>query len=283
MDMIIEIAKIYGLKFINTFSIAFMILIILISIDTATGWAAAAKRSKISSRGFKKAIGKIITYLTSVVSVRLVEIILDSLVIYETIFLSGILLAFLALTELLSIIENLIILEVPIPKAFVNLVINSAKIPGIKDEQVIADDLEEFGDIKKFYLKSMDDLEAKKYLNVIVDVWEKNYILLKEIVESKNSDSNELLYVKMASIIKTAVEETKDQLSREKISRRTMEKMDVIMGKSVAVLRDKVKEICYSNENNEVKLSMLNVAIILMIFSILTSTHKCFDESCDIG
>jgi len=106
-------------EYFGSIELPFVILMILIIIDTATGISRAIKYDRFSSRGFRKLIKKIVLYSTCIVTVRLLEIGVLSLI--KTSLLSQITVAFLIITEAISILENLTLLGTPIPAKLIKL------------------------------------------------------------------------------------------------------------------------------------------------------------------
>ena len=137
MDKNDLLLKIYGVSGIlgslseifTSMQTSYIILLVLIILDTLTGISTAIKYKRFSSTGLRKATKKIITYTLCIITVRLLETILNPLV--TTTMLSQIIIAFLAITESVSILENLTLLGAPIPSNILPLLIKILKIPGL--------------------------------------------------------------------------------------------------------------------------------------------------------
>lgn len=89
------------------------VLFILVIIDTILGVLKASKRNEISSNKAKGVVYKLFLYYLLIIATHQIIRLESSLMILEQFVV-----LFLACTELLSIVENLNILGVPIPESF---------------------------------------------------------------------------------------------------------------------------------------------------------------------
>lgn len=114
-------------QFLGELETSYIILLALLILDTVTGMVVAIRHRRFSSRGLAKLLKKVIPYTVSIITVRLLEI--GMLPLFETTILSEVMIAFLQITEAVSILENLTLLGVPIPSNFITILLNNLKFP----------------------------------------------------------------------------------------------------------------------------------------------------------
>ena len=184
---------------------SYIILLVLIILDTFTGVATSIKYKRFSSIGLRKCIRKIITYAVCVITVRLLELILIPIVI--TTLLSKIIIIFLAFTESVSILESLTLLGLPLPTNFLPLLIKTLKIPVLKNMlEESRDKDKEFSDIQ-YIINSqiiyLDNIYMKKFLKIRYDVCKYIIDQIMFIDETNDNISSYNWFTEMLIIIKT--------------------------------------------------------------------------------
>ena len=151
-----------------------MILITLIILDTITGILSAIKYNRISSSGIAKLVRKVSLYSLTVFTARLLEIaILD---LYDTTIISQMTIAYLVLTEVISIFENLSLLGVPLPNHFIESMLRQIKIPGFdkvfpQSRERLNKSIGEIEDIITYQIPAINNTENKKILTLTTEVW----------------------------------------------------------------------------------------------------------------
>jgi len=142
-----QIKALTGL-FITLFSpveVSFIALLVLILIDTFTGMAQACKFKRFSSNGLRKAVNKIVMYSVAIITARLLE--MGILYFFITFVFSQFIVGFLILTEVISIVENLILLGVPIPRNFISVLLRNIKILGL--ENIVRQSIDDYSQSKE--------------------------------------------------------------------------------------------------------------------------------------
>jgi toxin secretion/phage lysis holin len=221
-DILIKIYGLFGILglFLQMFTgmqSSYIILLALISLDTFTGIAAALRYKRFSSTGLRKFIRKVITYTLSMITVRMLEIILNPIII--TTMLSKIIIAFLAITESLSILENLTSLGVPLPPNILVLLIKRLKIPILdvmlensdnKDRDFYDMDYiinSQIGNISDKYIKSFLEIRYDSFKSLI------NQIMLIDET-NKNPD---ILHYTVVSYVELALNNANKQYAKKNI------------------------------------------------------------------
>ena len=255
---------------------SYIILLILLVIDTATGMAAAVKYRRFSSRGLCKFTKKAITYTTSIITVKLLEIGVVSLV--KTDLLSHLMVAFLQITETISILENLTILGVPIPSNFIKVLINHLKIPGLENalkmsrsEDKNIDDIDE---MIKYQLPAINNQHIRNLLEIKLDVWKTIAYQIQHTMQGEQNDQGELLYYKILFFVETGFQEIKERWKEEKIPSEYIDKFYKKHQPRVDRWLQKAKSICYSNETVQVKKQLVIDSLLVMLYQTVLDAHK---------
>lgn len=102
---------------------ALMVVFALVIMDTITGTLKAIKRKDLKSCGFFRFAAKIVIYLILMATASLVDKVLPIQ------FGAAIMYSFLAVTEAISILENVTILGWPVPSRLINMLRNMDKEP----------------------------------------------------------------------------------------------------------------------------------------------------------
>ena len=169
--------KIYGstgvlgvfCELFTSIQISYTILLILIIIDTITGICTAIKYKRFSSTGLRKAAKKIITYTLCILTVQLLETILRPL--FTATMLSQLIIAYLAITESFSIMENLTLLGAPIPSNILPILITTLKIPAISSPivdttKVNIDNFSNIDDMIDYQIPAFEDKYIRYFLEI---------------------------------------------------------------------------------------------------------------------
>jgi len=274
MDKNDALLKLYGiLGMLGFFTQIFMgmetsyiILLVLIILDTFTGVATSIKYKRFSSTGLRKCIRKIITYAVSVITVRLLELILIPIVI--TTMLSKIIIIFLAITESVSILENLTLLGVPLPTNFLPLLIKTLKIPVLKNMlEESRDKDKEFSDIQYIInsqVINLDDIYMKKFLKIRYNACRSIIDQIMLIDETNdNTNNSDILYCKVITFVELAFKKSDKLYAEDNIPTNYIEGFAKNNNNTLFKLLANLKIICYSNKTiKEKKDQIIDVIII---------------------
>ena len=258
---------------------SYIILLVLILIDTFTGMAVAFKYGRFNSKGLCKLFKKTITYTTAIITVRLLELgILD---LVETNFVSLILAAFLQITETISILENLTLLGVPLPSNFITFLLKHIKIPGLTDFIKIGrndqKDISEIDDIIRHQVPTFRDENIRKLLKIKFEFWKTIYMQVNKIFTENNIKSAHL-YLKMMSLIEVELKDMKGDIKEENIPNKYIDKFEENYRPKVNRWLQQVKKKCYSEQSNEEKRKEIIDSIIILCYEIILNTHRIFDK-----
>lgn len=255
--------------------VSYSILVLLVCIDTIIGIIYARKMQRFSSRGLKKIVNKIFTYSISIITIRLLEIIIVE--IYSTSFLTNTIIAFLALTEVVSIMENLTLLGVPISTRILSIVLETLKIGQISKEtkEDTSDYTKEIDDIINYQLPEFVGFKEMRKLNEIQFVVWKD--IVKQIDMSFNTEkmlSNEYVYYKTISLIELGLKDMKIRWQEEDISFEYIISFSRLLRRMLDKLKIKINDISYSSDNILVKKQKLIESIITMLYKYVLEAQK---------
>lgn len=205
-------------EYFGALKFSYVILLVLIFLDTLTGVAKALKYRRFSCYGLRKFTKKIITYSISILTARLMELGINNL--FETSLLSQILAAYLVITESVSILENLALLGVPIPADFIQILLGKIRIPGInkmigragRDEQVHIDEIDE---IIMYQIPTFENEHIKRMLEIKFEVFKQTVLQIIKIFKSGDTDDRDLLYYKIMTVMQAAIQEIRDKWKDE--------------------------------------------------------------------
>ena len=146
-------------------SYAIMILYLLMGFDLFLGiWKGIAFQS-FSSHRLRLGVSKIVLYSISFIVVRLIE---QQLHLPNTL-LADTLIIFLSATEVISIIETLVLLGVPIPsQKIIKFITDNIKIDGVRfsKDQEINNAVEEIHKIQVFHVPAILDRATKEMVGM---------------------------------------------------------------------------------------------------------------------
>ena len=256
---------------------SYIIILILIFLDTLTGIATSIKYKRFSSTGLRKSIRKIITYGISVITVRLLEIILAQIIIST--MLSKTIIAFLAIVECVSIFENLTLLGVPFPTNISSLLIKSLKIPVLKTMlEESADKGKEFSDIKYIInaqITNLDDVYIKSFLKIRYDACKSIIDQIMLIDETNNNTNNsDILYYKVITFVELALKESNKHYAEDNIPTNYIESFAKYDNNTIFELLAKLKIICYSTNTIKAKKNQIIDVIIIIIYQSIIDSQK---------
>jgi toxin secretion/phage lysis holin len=249
---------------------SYIILLALISLDTFTGIAAALRYKRFSSTGLRKFIRKVITYTISMITVRLLEIILNPIIV--TTMLSRIIIAFLAITESLSILENLTLLGVPLPPNILILLIKRLKIPildaMLENSNNKDRDFHDMDYIINSQIDNISDKYIKSFLEIRYDAF-KSLINQIMLIEETIKNSDILLYT-VVSYVELAFNRSNKQYTKKNIPINYIEMFLKNNQTTTFDFLEKLKITCCCSEKTieEKKNKLIDDIIIIMYQSI---------------
>ncbi|EOD00485.1 phage holin family protein [Caldisalinibacter kiritimatiensis] len=255
---------------------SYIILLSLIIIDTLTGATVAVKYNRFGSKGFSKLVKKIITYATAILSVRLLEIGISSLV--TTNIISQIAIIFLEITETISILENLTMLGVPLPASFIPFLLKHLKIPGIdaalSSKKNKESNIDEIEDMIKYHIPSFNDENLRLLLEIKFKSWKSLAYQINKIFKEINTTDNDHIYYKVMSLIKLEFKDMKLKWKEAGIPKEYIENFMSIHEPKISNWLEKIKNICYSNKPNDKKQSEIIDSIIVILYQTILDAHK---------
>lgn len=259
----------------GSIKISYIILIILISIDTISGIASAIKFRRFSSKGMLKITRKIILYTTSIVTVRLFEVILKSLI--NTTMLSQTITAFLAITEVVSILENMIILGAPIPSNIISIMLNSLKIPNVGTAiSVMTDndkDINQIDEMLEYQVSTFQNKEVRELLNIKLNVW-KSIAQQINTVKENDSEPKDVFYFRIMSLIELGFKELKVRYKEANISDEFINTFNTVHIDKVNDWLKKIETICYSDASENKKKEQLIDSLLIILYETIIDIYK---------
>lgn len=283
MDKNDILLKIYGvsgiLGFLSeifaTVHTSYIILLVLIILDTLTGISTAIKYKKFCSRGLCKATKKVMTYTISIITVRLLETILDPLI--ATTMLSQIIVAFLAVTECVSILENLALLGVPIPPNILPLLIKGLKIPGLntilENSEEKKKEFSDIDDIINYQIPTFEDKNMRTFLEIRYDVW-KSIITQIMLIDETTNDNPDILFYKVLSLVELGLIEMNKKWAEEKIPTKYIKNFSDKNQSKVDKCLEKLKLTCYSEKTTKEKKDQIIDCIVIILYQTIIDARK---------
>ena len=271
------ISSIIGIisKFLGTINTSYIILLILLIFDTITGASVAIKYRRFNSKGFSRFIKKVLTYTISIITMRLLEI--GILPLFETVLFSQTIVAFLQITEAISILENLTLLGVPLPAKLIQILLKHLNIPGLdkalKLKRKHEDDIRQIEEIINHHVKNIKDENIKKMVGIKFETW-KNIAYEINIIYSNQERSNEVIYYKTLFFIESGFKEMKEKWKEENIPQAYIDLCEQNCRPNMERWLQKVYDICYSDLSIEQKKEQLIDSIIVMLYQTLFIIQK---------
>lgn len=257
-------------------NISFIILVILIIIDTCTGMAQALKFKRFSSSSLRKAVNKIITYGVCIITTRLLEV--GILYFFETTLISQLTIGFLIITEAVSTLENLVLIGVPIPKNFVNIIFDNIKILGLKEafKQSIDEysEIREIDEIINYQVPTIKNEAVRKLIELNFDSWSRVITFIKRNIDEKRIISDEILYYKVISFIETSAKDMRQKWEDYGISKDCIDKFNKWYELKQKPFLQNVKDICYSQKGLEGKKQDLIDKIMILLYQTILDANK---------
>ncbi|MEA4846001.1 MAG: phage holin family protein [Clostridiaceae bacterium] len=261
-------------EFLGVARMSYIILLILIILDTLTGVAKAIKLQHFTSKGLQRFLKKAITYTTAIITVRLLEI--GILSIYETTMLSQVIAAYLIITESISVLENITVLGVPIPSNFVGVLISYIKIPGFAKMLQMGkereNDISEIDDIINYQIPAIDNEKTRRLLEIKFEVWKRILIQVDEGISDKIT-SDDILFYKVMSLIEIGFKEMEEQW-REEIPREHIEVFKWWHQNRVNSWLNKIYAICYSENSLYEKKEQIIESIVVILYQTIIDAQK---------
>lgn len=256
--------------------VAFTILMILIAIDTGTGIAQGLKTRRFSSRHLRKAANKVILYGVCVITTRLLE--QGILYFFSTTMISQMVLGFLIVTETLSIIENLILLGIPIPENFVSIILKNIKVFGIED--IVRRSIQDYSENKdieeivNYQIPTVKNETVRKLLEIKFEVWSEIVTFIKRHITEDNVSGNEMLYYKVMSIIETGNKEMEEKWAENGIPQECVNWFKQWHGDRVEMFLESTRNICYSKYTLPEKKQDLLDRILTLLYQTIVDVLK---------
>ena len=282
---IIELSFLSGVlavirTFFGTIHTSYIILLLLIGLDTITGMCAALKYKRFNSRGLYKLIKKSLTYTAAIITIKLLEVGIITLV--ETSFLSQIIVAFLQITETISILENLTLLGVPLPKNFIDFLLRNIAIPGLSGTLQIARnkqrDICEIDNIINHQVPTLNDKYIKELLIIRFNFWKKMIMNVIRIFEDSTSNDNKHLYYKMMSIMQVELKDMKGITKEADIPENYINLCEKTYRTQVDKWLNKIRDICFSDMSKEEKKSKIINSIVVLSYETMLNAHRIFNH-----
>jgi toxin secretion/phage lysis holin len=262
-------------RFLGTVETSYAILLVLLIIDTITGVSVAVKQRRFNSKGLSRLINKIATYTAAVITVRLLEI--GILPLLETMLLSQTIIAFLQVIEAVSILENLTLLGVPLPRKLIHILLKHLKIPGLEQALKInkdhEKDIKQIEELIKLHVKSIQDAHIKKLLEIKFEVL-KNMAYEINIIYNEQENNNELIFYKTMFLVELTFEEMRERWKEEKIPRDYINYCNEVCQPKVDRWLQKIYDICYSELSIDQKKDQLIDNLIIMLYQTLFTVQK---------
>jgi toxin secretion/phage lysis holin len=253
----------------------YIILLLLIILDTVTGISTAIKYKRFSSTGLRKATKKIITYTLCLITVRLLETTLNPLV--TTAMLSEIIMAFLAITESVSILENLILLGVPIPSNILLVLIKNLNVPGLNTMLETSLDkhsgISDIDDIINYQIPDFEDKYMRSFLEIKCNVM-KSIINQIMLINETTNDNPDILFYKILSSIELGVNDMNKKWVSEKIPIKLIKSFSDINQPKVDKCLEKLKISCYSGRTTKDIKDEIIDCIVVIIYQTIIDAHK---------
>lgn len=254
-----------------------MILTLLIIIDTTAGILNARKYHRFSSRGLKLLVKKVMSYGVAILTVRLLEInIFSSL---NTSVLSNTLASFLAITESVSILENLALLGAPLPPNILSFLLENLKIAQIGNTFTGAAKknksyMSEIEDIIAYHIPTFEKTCLRGLLEVKFEVWKNVAIQLDIALNDVTEMDNEHLYFQVLSLIELALRDMNVRWEEEQIPKDCIQRFTKGHQPKVDNWLKKVNTICHSKDGVQEKKNQLIESIIVLLYQTIVDAHK---------
>ncbi|RKD28980.1 phage holin family protein [Thermohalobacter berrensis] len=262
--------------------VSYIILFFLIILDTITGIAVAVKYGSFNSKGLSRLVKKTITYGAAILTVRLLEI--GIMTFLETEIISKILVAFLQVTETISILENLTLLGVPLPSNFITFLLNHIKIPGLNTAIKLGiksqnNEISEIDDIIRYQIPAFEDKEIKKLLRIKFKYWKLVAMQISKVFSTNGKKDKEHLYYKIMSLIEKSTNDMNKEIKEENIPKEYIKRFDSIYKPCFDKWIQELKQICYSQQSVSEKKDQILNNIIVLSYKMILAAHKVYNNN----
>lgn len=266
-------------EYFGNIRLSAIILLGLLFLDTTTGATAAIKFKRFNSRGLQKFIKKVLTYGLCILTVRLLEVGVLSLV--KTTLLSQITVAYLIITEAISILENLTTLGVPLPSNFIPYLLNYLKIPGFKNGfnlyRDIEKDISEIEDMIKYQIPMFHDEQIRILLKIKFEVWKGVTIHINNLLKERDAQNPELTFYKVMSQIEMGFKEMEGEWKAQDISPEYIVQFNAGHQPKVDQWLQKVKDICFSTVPIQKKKEQIIDSMVTILYQTIMDALKVYN------
>ena len=279
-DILLKILGVSGIlgflsEIFTSIQTSYIILLVLIILDTLIGISTAIKYKRFCSKGLCKFTKKVMTYTISIITVRLLEIILDPLV--ATTMLSQIIVAFLAITESVSILENLTLLGAPIPSNILPLLRKILKIPGSntiletwKDKEKEFSDID---DIINYQIPTFEDKNMRTFLEIRYNAW-KSIINQVMLIDETTNDNPDILFYKILSFVELGLVDMNKKWAEENIPAKYIKNFSQENQSKIDKCLEKLKITCYSQKTTKEKKDQIIDCIVIILYQTIIDARK---------
>jgi toxin secretion/phage lysis holin len=258
------------------FKVTLWVLLTFIIIDTITGCCNAIRTRKFSSKRFQKGVRKVVTYSTTIIVVRLLEIGIAPLI--ETTLITRLIATFLVLTEAISILENLTLCGVPLPPEVLRLILGSLNFQefyeifgkGFDKQKYIM----EIDEIIQYQVPIVKSMCTQKLLAVKFEEWKNAVNVIDEQLTVNPPDSNELLFYRISSLINSTNNMINDKWVEEGISKECIDNFNRYHSKRVEDWINDIEIICYKSDSIDYKRKAIIEKTITILYQTVIDVQK---------
>ncbi len=283
MDKNYILIKIYGASGILGFfcevftsmQTSYIILLMLIFLDTFAGISNAIKYKRFCSKGLYKFTKKVMAYALTMITVRLLETILNPLI--TTTMLSHVIIAFLAITESVSILKNLTLLGIPIPANILPLLIKTLNIPELntmlEDSDKSVKESSDIDDIINYQIPTFEDKYMRTLLEIKYDVW-KSVINQIMLIDETTNDNPDILFYKTLSLVELGFGDMSRRWKEAKTPSKYIKNFSLCNKCKVDNCLKKLKTICYSEKTTKEKKEKIIDCIMIALYQTIINARK---------
>lgn len=261
------------------FKVGIWILFVFIAIDTITGCFNAIKTRKFRSRKFRKSIKKIVTYFTTIIVVRLLEIGIAP--VFETTMITRLITSFLILTEAMSILENLTLVGVPLPPGVLKFILGSLNFGRFYDIFEKGFDkqkyLTEIDEIIQYQVPVIKSLYSQKLLQIKLEEWQNAINIIDNQMSEDVSNNNDLLFYRISSLEKTTNSLINEKWIEEGIPKKYIDAFNNCHKHRIEKWINNMKIICYTSESIENKKRAVIEGTMTGLYETVIDAQKCED------
>lgn len=250
-------------------------LFILIIIDMVLGILISKKNGNFISFRLRDTIVKTFTYIIILIGAFLLEVIIEP--IYETTYVTLFFLAMMAITEFISIIENLIALDAPFPKKEIYnyLRTNGAPIPGIGElfkDFVPEQKNKNIETILNKYIYLVEDENIRNILYIYIITFK---IVVLDPFNEFVKDEKDTNSIKTKMLIKDFEKQYGYNVHQKGVALKNVKKVEKIHEQKVNELNQEVEKVIDKNLDWE---SSKNLILILYINFLYNVVNAFIDE-----